>query len=291
MPSVGLLRRLSPLVRHWTGAETEGPRGALEARTGELRILLADGQALFREAVRVVLDTQPDFTVVEEAGDGVLAVVCAERARPDVALVDADLPKRDGLSAAAMIGERIPGCRVLVMSGEEDVTTLIEALRAGARGYVAKASPLAELIEATRAVHRGETVVPSHMIGDMVARLLRVQQEQDDALQRIARLTSREKEVLALLSDGGNNEVIAAALAISPQTARTHIQNILGKLGVHSRSAAAGLVIQRGVRQELERATWTRRDGTRGKTPRTVHHGHGSPSGASEAVDVAEAKR
>lgn len=216
---------------------------------------MADGQALFREAVRVVLESQPDFAVVEEAANGLLAVACAERVRPDVALVDADLPKSDGLSAPALIRERVPECRVLVLSAEEEVTTLIEALRSGASGYLAKASPLAELIEATRAVHRGETVVPSHMIGGLVVRLLRAQEEENDALRRIARLTSREREVLVLLADGGNNDVIAGALAISPQTARTHVQNILGKLGVHSRLAAAALLIQKGVRQELERAT------------------------------------
>jgi DNA-binding NarL/FixJ family response regulator len=262
--------------------------GAVETRTEELRILLADGQALFREAVRVVLDSQPEFTVVEEAADGVLAVACAERVRPHVALIDADLPKRNGLATAALIGRRVPGCRVLILSAEEDVTTLIEALRSGASGYVAKASPLADLIAATRAVHRGETVVPSHMIGELVSRLLRVRAEQDDALQRIARLTSREREVLALLADRGNNDMIAGALAISPQTARTHVQNILGKLGVHSRLAAAALVINGGLRQELERSNGEGRGGTKGKSSRTMQDGHGRPSQDSVAAGLGE---
>lgn len=275
-----------------TGTEGQAPSGeAVKARAEELRILLADGQALFREAVRVVLESQPDFAVVEEASDGLLAVARAERARPDIALVDADLPKRDGVAAAALIKARIPECRVLLLSAEEDVTTLIEALRSGASGYIAKASPLAELIDATRAVHRGETVVPSHMIGDLVDRLLRAQEEQDDALQRISRLTSREKEVLALLADGGNNQVIAGALAISPQTARTHVQNILGKLGVHSRLAAAALVIQKGVRQELERANGAGWNGTKGNSSRTMRDGHGSSARASVAAALGEGKR
>lgn len=263
----------------------------MEARAGKLRILLADRQALFREAVRVVLESQPDFVVIEEATDGLQAVVRAERARPDVALLDADLPKRDGITAAALIKERVPQCRVLLLSPEEEVTTLVEALRSGASGFIAKASPLASLIEATRAVHRGETVVPPHMVGDLVGRLLRAQEEQDDALQRISRLTSREKEVLALLADGGNNEAIAGVLAISPQTARTHVQNILGKLGVHSRLAAAALVIQRGVRQELERANGASGNGAKGKSSRKMQDGHGSSDRASVAAGLGEGKR
>src|SRR5919106_687622 len=154
----------------------------LEDGHEHVRILLADGQSLFREAVKVVLESESDVEVVAEARDG---------------------------------------------------------LEAGASGYLTKESPLAELIDAARAIHRGETLIPRRMLGALLARLIRRRREQDEALRRMSKLTRREKEVLALLAGGGDNDAIAQALVISPQTARTHIQNVLGKLGVHSRLEAA----------------------------------------------------
>ena len=107
-----------------------------------LRILLADEQSLFREAVRVVLETQPDIEVVAEARDGLQAVAEVEEFKPDVALLDINLPNCDGIRATALIRERVPDCKVLVLTGEEDQETLVEALEAGASGYLTKESPL-----------------------------------------------------------------------------------------------------------------------------------------------------
>jgi DNA-binding NarL/FixJ family response regulator len=216
-----------------------------------MRILLADEQSLFREAVRVVLESQPDIEVVAEARDGIQAVAEVEATRPDVALLDINLPNCDGIRATAMIKERFPDCKVLVLTGEEDQETLVEALEAGASGYLTKECPLSELMEATRAVHRGETLIPSRMLGSLLSRLIRRRREQDEALQRISRLTKREREVLAFLAEGRDNDGIAQALVISPETARTHIQNVLGKLGVHSRLEAAAFVIQNGILEDL----------------------------------------
>jgi two-component system, NarL family, nitrate/nitrite response regulator NarL len=218
---------------------------------GKVRILIADEQSLFREAVRVVLEGEPDLHVIAEARDGLQAVAEAERVHPDVALLDAGLPNCDGIRATAMIKLRVPECQVLVLSGEEDHRTLIECLEAGASGYLTKECPLAELIDATRAIHRGETLVPPRMLGALLSRLIRRRRAQDEALRRTARLTRREREVLALLAEGADNDGIAQALVISPQTARTHIQNLLGKLDVHSRLEAAAFVRQNGILEEL----------------------------------------
>lgn len=223
----------------------------MEGAMARVRILIADEQSLFREAVKVVLEAEPDLQVVGEARDGIQAVAEAERARPDVALLDAGLPNRDGLRATFLIKERVPECQVLVLSGEEDHRILVGALEAGASGYLTKECPLSELIDATRAIHRGETLVPPRMLGTLLSRLIRRRREQDEALRRVSRLTRREREVLALLSDGGDNDAIAQALVISPQTARTHIQNVLGKLDVHSRLEAAAFVRQNGILDEL----------------------------------------
>jgi len=216
-----------------------------------LRILLADEQSLFREAVRVVLQAQPDVEVVAEARDGLQAVAEAVQTSPDVALLDINLPNCDGVRATYLIKERLPDCRVLVLTGEEDQDKLVEALEAGASGYLTKECPLAELLQATVAVHRGETLIPPRMLGPLLGRLIRRRREQDEALQRIAKLTKREREVLAFLAEGRDNDGIAQALVISPQTARTHIQNTLGKLGVHSRLEAAAFVIQNGILEDL----------------------------------------
>jgi DNA-binding NarL/FixJ family response regulator len=215
-----------------------------------VRILLADRHALFREAMRTVLETEPDLRVVAEARSGLEALAEAERTLPNVVILDIDLPMSDGRTTS-MIKERVPDCRVLVLSAKEDYRSLTEVLDAGANGYLTKEAPLAELINATRVVHKGDTLIPSQMLGPLLSGLLRRKNDQDRASQQIARLTRREREVLVLLAEGADNEGIARALVISPQTARTHVQNILGKLAVHSRLEAAAFVTQKGILADL----------------------------------------
>ena len=215
---------------------------------GQVRILLADAHSLFREALSAALAGEPDLTVVAEARDGLEAVSEAARSNPEVAVLDADLPNCDGVRATRLIRDRVPECRVLVLAADEDQESLADAVHAGANAYLTKASPLTDLVEAIRSVHRGDTLVPAQMLGGLLDRLMRRRREQDEALRRISRLTPREKEVLTLLAEGGDNDSIAQTLVISPQTARTHIQNVLVKLGVHSRLEAAALAIQNGLR-------------------------------------------
>lgn len=217
----------------------------------EVRILLADGHSLFREALSTALAAEPDLLVVGEARDGLEAVAEAARTEPQVAVLDADLPNCDGVRAAALISDRLPDCRIVLLAADEDPDILASAIEAGASGYLTKASPLTELVDAIRSVHRGDTLVPSRMLGSLLERLIRRRQEHDEALRRLSRLTSREREVLTLLAQGGDNDSIAQVLVISPQTARTHIQNVLVKLGVHSRLEAAALAIQNGLVGEM----------------------------------------
>ena len=214
-----------------------------------IRILLADRQSLFREAIRTGLEAEADLRVVGEARDGPEAVAEAERTSPDVGIVDVNLPR--GARISSRIRERVPGCRILVLATDEDYQSLIEVLDEGATGYLTKEVQLAALVDATRAVHKGETLVPPRMLGPLIATLLGRRRERDAAHHRIAQLTRREREVLALLSEGADNEGIARALVISPQTARTHIQNILTKLSVHSRLEAAAFVAHNGVLTDL----------------------------------------
>jgi DNA-binding NarL/FixJ family response regulator len=116
------------------------------------------------------------------------------------------------------------------------------ALESGAAGFVTRAGPLGDLITAIRSVHRGEAMVPPMMLGPLLAALIRRRREQAVVLQRISMLTRREREVLVLVCRGADSRTIAEALVISPETARTHVQNVLSKLGVHSRIEAAALI-------------------------------------------------
>jgi DNA-binding NarL/FixJ family response regulator len=216
-----------------------------------IRILLADQHALFREAVRTGLENEADLRVVGEARNGPETVAEAERTFPQVSILDIDLPITDGVRTTSLIRERVPDCRVLVLGANEDYRRLVELLDAGASGYLTKDSPLADLIQATRVVYRGDSLVPPRMLGPLLTGLLHRKRERDGAYARISHLTRREREVLALLAEGADNEGIARILVISPRTARTHIQNIFVKLAVHSRLEAAAFVTQNGILSDL----------------------------------------
>ena len=218
---------------------------------GSVRILLAVGQSLFRDAVKLVLEEEPDFEVVAVAPDGLQAVAEAERTRPDVALVDTNLPNGNGIRATLLIKANVPDCKVLVLSSEEDQQLLAAAVEAGASGYLTNGCPIAELIDATRSIYLGDTLIPPRMLGALLTSLFHQRREKDESLRRISRLTRREREVLALLADGADNDAIARALVISPQTARTHIQNLLSKLGVHSRLEAAAFARHNAIIRQL----------------------------------------
>jgi DNA-binding NarL/FixJ family response regulator len=212
----------------------------------EFRIVLADDHALFREAVKAVLQVESELGVVGEASTSAEVLTQLASSRPDLIILDVEITDGDE-SLIAEIKERVPGCRVLMLVDRNGHSAVLRAARAGAEGFVAKESPLQELLGAVRALQRGETVVPGHMLGPLLTSLMRQRKQEDAAFERILRLTQREKEVLALLAEGADNEAIARALVISPQTARTHIQNILGKLNVHSRLEAAAIAMQNGL--------------------------------------------
>lgn len=208
-----------------------------------IRVLLVDGHALFRQAVRVSLEEAPDLVVVGEALDAGSCVHDIGRLGPDVVLVDGSAAAVGAGPATALIREHAPNSRVVVL-GEEDAGMLLDVIEAGASGYVTQTSALTDLIETTRAVSRGETSIPQSLIGALVAGLLARRREELEAFQRLSQLTHRERQVLDLLATGANNHGIARALSISPETARTHVQNLLTKLGLHSRLEAAAFVVQ-----------------------------------------------
>jgi two-component system response regulator DevR len=210
----------------------------------KIRMLLVDGHALFRQAIRTVFDEEPDISVVAEAHTGQQGVVEAVRTHPDVVILDVSSPDGETARTVHLLRQRVPGCRIIVLAGEDEQATLVEVVEAGANGYLTKESPLVDLIAATRDVCRGDTVIPGRMLGQLIAGLMDRRRDQQEMFERLSRLTPREREVLELLGMGANSKKIAWVLMISPETARTHVQNLLGKLGVHSRLEAAAFATQ-----------------------------------------------
>ena len=201
----------------------------------ELRVIIADDHPIVREGLHAVVSDQPDMIVVGQAATGAEAVDLALSLRPDVVLLDLRMPELNGVDAIAAIRAGWPEARVLVLTtydGDEDI---YRALQAGAQAYLLKDTPRAELLEAIRAVARGQKRIPP----EVAARLV----------QRIGgpTLTEREVDVLRLMAKGGSNKDIGAALHISEGTVKFHVNNILGKLGVDDRTQAVTIALQRGI--------------------------------------------
>jgi DNA-binding NarL/FixJ family response regulator len=220
-----------------------------------LRLLIADESGLFRDVLKLALEREPDLEVAAWAADGEAAVRAAEEKGPDVALLSASLPTYDGVRVSCMIKERVPGCSVIVLAEEQNQRLLTDGLGCGAGGFMTKDCSLESLVDGVRAVARGETLIPPVMLGPLLTGLVVRQREHEDALLQLGELTRREREVLALIARGTKTSVIGEALFISPETARTHIQNILAKLGVHSRLEAASFVIDNALLDHLDAST------------------------------------
>lgn len=201
-----------------------------------IRILLADDHRFFRDGVRALLSGVPEFVVVDEAGNGEEAVSKAEKHRPDVILMDLQMPGLTGVEATRRILRAHPQTGVIIITMFEDTDSVLAALRAGARGYILKDADEEELLRSIRAVASGEA-----LFGPAVAqRLLRYISEVAPSAPRTAfpELTDREREVLALIAEGLTNQDIADRMSLSLKTARNHVSNILAKLQVADRTEA-----------------------------------------------------
>jgi DNA-binding NarL/FixJ family response regulator len=189
--------------------------------------------------------------VVAEADNAIEAVEACDSRHPDVAILDGHLPGYEAVNPSCAIRERNTQCAILVLAEANDLGMLTDGLGCGARGYLTKDCSVAELIDAVRAVAKGETLIPPMMLGPLLTDLIERRREHESAFMRLAELSSREREVLALVARGLTTAAIGETLVISPETARTHIQNILGKLGLHSRLEAATFVIENGLLDHL----------------------------------------
>ncbi|HET7520793.1 MAG TPA: response regulator transcription factor [Candidatus Limnocylindria bacterium] len=199
-----------------------------------IRIILVDDHEVVRRGLRGFLELQPDIEVVGEAADGVQAVELAARLTPDVILMDLLMPNMDGLTAIATIKQASPMIEIIAVTSFIEEEKVTSALEAGASGYLLKDADAEEVADAIRAAHAGEVHLDA-AVARLLAQRLRTRREEEP----VEPLTPREKEVLAQLGKGASNKEIAYELSITERTARTHVSNILGKLGLASRTQAA----------------------------------------------------
>ncbi|MGH8929525.1 MAG: LuxR C-terminal-related transcriptional regulator [Egibacteraceae bacterium] len=210
-----------------------------------VRLIIAESRHLHREALSAAFDAEEDLEVIaqvahEDALESVLQVAC------NVVCVGDRSSSRDGLAVCEQVKAERPGLRVLLISDVQDHAVLLAAVQAGVDGYATMEQPLSLIIDTVRRVHSGDVVVPSGMLGGLLRGLTIRHRQADESYERFLRLTTREKQVLGLLVQGFGNARIADTLVISPRTARTHVQNVVRKLGARSRLEAAATASEHG---------------------------------------------
>jgi two-component system response regulator NreC len=211
-----------------------------------IRILLADDHTVMRRGIRLLLESQPEFSVVAEASDGRQAVQQAEESQPDVAVVDIAMPNLSGIEAAQRIVTALPNTAIVILSMHSDEGYVLRALKAGAKGYLLKDSAEGDLIEAIKAVHQGKTFFSpeiSKMLVEDYVREIRTRGAEDS----YDLLTPREREILQLLAERKSNKEIALALNLSPYTIETHRRNLQEKLNLHSLAELILYAVRKGV--------------------------------------------
>lgn len=200
-----------------------------------IHIMVVDDHHIVRQGLVALLKTVPDMEVVAEASDGKQALTLYREHQPDVTLMDLRMSGANGVEATAQIRVEFPAARIIVLTtfdGDEDI---YRALQAGARGYLLKGMDTDELLNAIRAVHSGKSRIPGPVAERLAERM------------NGPSLTDRETDVLRLIVGGNSNKEIASALFISEATVKTHINSLLGKLGVSDRTQAATTALQRGI--------------------------------------------
>lgn len=220
----------------------------MNADTKAISVLLVDDHTLFRSGIRSLLQRNADFVVVGEASDGVEGVKRVRQLRPDVVLLDLNMPGMSGLETLQLILQDCPDTAVILLTVSEEAQDLTAALQAGARGYLIKNIDADYLVRAIRRAASGESVLAEAMTTKLVAHMQGGAPKPNPApASEIDRLTPREREILACLARGESNKVIARSLDVAESTVKIHVQNILKKLNLASRVQAAVYAVGHGI--------------------------------------------
>jgi DNA-binding NarL/FixJ family response regulator len=206
-----------------------------------IHIVVVDDHPIVRDGLVAVLSTQPDFEVVGEASSGPEAIQCVGASRPDVILLDLEMPDMDGVETLQRLRDIDPAVRVIVFTAFDTDERIVKAVQAGAQGYLLKGVPRDEIFNAIRVVHAGGALLQPVIASKLLRQVTRDAQPEPDPL------TERELEVLRLMAQGQMNKEIAAALVISERTVKFHVSAILGKLGAGNRTEAVTLAAQQGL--------------------------------------------
>lgn len=203
-----------------------------------IRILLVDDHLVVRAGIEGILSSQPDIEVVGEASDGIEAICLNQTLQPDVILMDLQMPKMDGVTAIKAIHEQANPPHILVLTTYDTDADIVQAIQAGATGYLLKDTPREDFFAAVRQVAQGASVLTPVVASRLMAHMRAPAEEQ---------LSGREIEVLTLVAQGHNNQDIAKQLHISTATVKTHLIHIYGKLGVSDRTAAVTTALEKGI--------------------------------------------
>ena len=213
----------------------------------KITVLLADDQAMVRAGFRMILESQPDIEVVAEAANGEQATAATRRLRPDVVMMDIQMPGSDGLAATRRItSDTEQHSRVIILTTFERDEYVFEALHAGASGFLLKNAPPEQLIDAVRVVASGDALLAPSVTRRIIEQFAR-RPVDPDVRERLESLTQREREVLVMLARGNSNSELAAALFVSEGTVKTHVSSLLTKLEVRDRVQAVVLAYESGL--------------------------------------------
>lgn len=204
-----------------------------------IQILIADDHPIVRDGLRAVLSTQADFTIVGEAGSGSEVIDQVRRLQPDVLLLDLEMPDGDGVETLQRLAERQSAVYAIVFTAFDTDDRIVEAVRAGAKGYLLKGAPRDELFNAIRVVHAGGSLLQPIVASKLINRL--------NQPAPVDLLTEREREVLVLVAQGRSNREIADELIITERTVKFHVSAIMGKLDATNRTEAVALAREQGV--------------------------------------------
>ena len=211
-----------------------------------LRLLVADDHTLVRNGLKKILETRPEWEVVAEAGNGREAVRLAADLKPDVAILDVSMPQLNGIEATRQLVKRQPNIRVLILSMHAEEAYIVQALKAGAKGYLLKDSADVELLRAVAAISGGASYF-SPAVSKVLLNVYVRHLAEKGVTDRFELLSEREREILQLIAEGHSNKEIAALLSVSPVTVETHRSHILQKLDIHNTAELVLFAVRRGV--------------------------------------------